>query len=137
MPSCSQINRKRLSQLAMQRRLHRGVLTASDDKALCTKLGISAKQRTKLKQKASDMREANAQQIAALRKQSQAGKDPLEARKEINASIVELRRKAESDILKELSPSQRTAYENLVGEKFKFTMDKRVKRGKKGKKRAR
>ncbi len=92
---------KRLSQLAMQRRLRGGVSGAFSSDELTTQLGISSAQREQLQAKAAGAEEKLRQQVAQLRAEMQ------------------------DELLKSLSPAQQAKYRDLVGEPFEFAQEER------------
>lgn len=92
---------KRLSQLAMQRRLRGGVSSAFGNEELAGQLGISNRQREELQAKARAAEEELREKVAKLREEMQA------------------------DLLAALTPEQRAKYESLIGAPFEFAQDER------------
>jgi len=92
---------KRLSQLAMQRRLRGGISGALTNEDIATQLGISSRERDQLTAKVRDAE-------AALRDQ-----------------VTKLRNEMQADLLKNLSPEQQAKYADLIGEPFEFAADER------------
>ncbi len=92
---------KRLSQLAMQRRLRGGIGGALSSDSLADELGISASQRETLQAK-----------VRA-------------AEEELREKMAKLRSEMQDELLQSLTAAQRAKYKDLVGEPFEFAQDTR------------
>lgn len=96
---------KRLKQLALQQRLRGGISAALRDDKLVSELGISAAEKEKIDAKAAELEEQ-------MRKQ-----------------ITELRKKAQDELMKTLTPPQQAKLKDMLGEPFEFQAQPRPQPG--------
>lgn len=86
---------KRLEQIALQQRLRGGLVALWNDE-IVEKLGIDQQQRERLRAKAAEVEQ------------------------QLRRKIAEMRNQARQELLSLLTPQQRAAFEELVGEPFEF-----------------